>query len=72
MKKEAQLEEYKFMEKVMADFGYSEIESKIKQSFKEILTSSRHLTHDGQNIDQLKEYIKLKRSQLILKYKDKQ
>ena len=37
MKKEAQLEEYKFMEKVMSEFGYNEVESKIKREFKDIV-----------------------------------
>jgi hypothetical protein len=36
MKKEAQVEEYKFMEKIMIQFGDSNIESEIKRKLTEI------------------------------------
>ena len=51
MKKEAQVEEYKFMEKIMIQFGDSNIESEIKRKLTEIKENLyKRKTREGETL----------------------
>ena len=56
MKKDAQVEEYKFMEKIMVQFEFQSKEQQIQLMVSEIKNNStRRLCKNGKNIDQVKD-----------------
>jgi len=63
MKKSAQFEEYKFMERVLNDFEYQKIESDVKNMIYEIQKNKvTFLTKDGRSLEQVREYIQIKKA----------
>ena len=57
MKTDAQVEEYKFMEKIMNQYGYQAIEQKIKRWISEIKYNNQtRLSTDGVSLADVRDF----------------
>jgi hypothetical protein len=71
MKKDAQVEEYKFMEKIMNQFEFQSKEQQIKHMINEIKQDKKkRVSHDGQNIEQVKDLQKSYQESLVQLYQE--
>ena len=70
MKKDAQVEEFKFMESVMEQYGFKQVDERCRKMFIE-LNHNKH-TKDGKSVHEVREYMKLKKQELIKLYMEKQ
>lgn len=70
MKKDAQVEEFKFMETVMEQFGFKQLDEHCRQMFFEL--NHRNSTKDGKSIYEVREFMKQKKNELIKLYLEKQ
>lgn len=73
MKSDAQIEEYKFMEKTMNQYGYQVIEQKIKRWISEIkFNSQSRLSQDNLSLDDVREFKRDHQQKIMQLYEEKQ
>ena len=73
MKKEAQVEEYKFMERVLQQFDAQAIEQELRRLLQEIEANPRRVTKQGGlHIFQVKEQISNWQSKMVQAYQERQ
>ena len=66
MKTDAQVEEYKFMEKIMNQYGYQAIEQKIKRWISEIKYNNQtRLSTDGVSLADVRDFRRDHQQKLI-------